>query len=382
MSEQQQQTGQDNSLDILWTIGLVVGLLMGAWYFGKSYISTTVLYVRLGEATSVKFILYNLAKFFNLELFNQHVADLTALIAYIQRNLHAELEFSALIEISKTVGNYLKYPLSGLILLAVGWLRFGGSIRQFQHIYTTKTFRSLEKKNWPQITPVVNLDLVSQKIGEGPWAMALSPMDYCKNNNLIDVEHKNGVAVARLRYGEAYRILAMQLGSRWKGVDFLPIYLKALFAIFAARISEDKKGAEKLLDQISSSVTTIDVKKMNFRGVEELLRKHSNSQKVAKIVARHGYVTTLFASLLVGAREIGVLASSEFIWLKPLDRRMWYMLNSVGRPTSVAEICGAFAHWLAEKRLGMPLNAPMVEEAIKGLEIALSEVIYKPDEES
>lgn len=376
----QQQSG-DNSLDFLWTIGLLIGLAVAIWYFGKSYISTAILYVRLGEASFVKFIFSNLVKLFNVPLFNQHAASLTKLVLYIQRNLHTNLDFKVLLEISNTVGDYFKYPISGLIVLAAGWLHFGGSMRQFQHVYTTKTFRFLEKKNWPQITPVVNFDLVSQKIGEGPWAMALSPMNYCKNNNLIDVEQKSSGTTARLRYGEAYRILAMQLGSKWKGVDFLPIYLRALFAIFAARINEDRKGAETMLDQISSSAITIDVTKMNFHGVEELLRKHMNSQKVTKIIARHGYVTTIFASLLVGAREIGVLASSEFIWLKPLDRRMWYMLNSVGRPTAVAEICGAFAHWLAEKRLGMPLMAPMVEEAVKGLEIALSEVIYKPDEE-
>lgn len=80
------------------------------------------------------------------------------------------------------------------------------------------------------------------------------------------------------------------------------------------------------------------------------MHKHLDSKKVAKILGLHGYVTTVLASMLVGARELGVLATSEFIWLKPLDRRMWYMLNSVGRTTPVAEICGAFAHWLAEKK--------------------------------
>ena len=60
---------------------------------------------------------------------------------------------------------------------------------------------------------------------------------------------------------------------------------------------------------------------------------------------------------------------------------MWYMLNSVGRPTATIEICGAFAHWLAEKKLGLPLMVPMVDEAVRGVEVALSEIIYKPDEE-
>jgi intracellular multiplication protein IcmP len=100
-----------------------------------------------------------------------------------------------------------------------------------------------------------------------------------------------------------------------------------------------------------------------------------------KIVAGHAYITTAMASLLNISREAGVLATSEFIWLKPLDRRMWFMLNSVGRPTAVAEISGAFAHWLAEKKLGIPLVIPMVDEAVTGLELALKDILYKPQDD-
>ncbi len=381
MSERQ-QAGQDNSLDFLWVIGLIIGVAVATWYFGKVYITKGVLYVRLYEAFAIEFVLRHLAELSGLAVVREHWINISKIIEYIYRNLNFNFSVGELLNLSGNVGSYLRYPLGSLMLLAASMLYLGGSTRRFRHVFTTKLFRQLEKKNWPQITPIVNLDLVNQKIGEGPWAMALSPLDYCKNNELINITVKNGVHLVDLRSEDAYRTLSLQLGPRWKGVDFLPIYLRALFVIFAARINGDKKSSEALLDQISLSAATIDVAKMNFNGTNELLAKYSKSKKVMSIAARHGYVTTLFASLLVGAREAGVLATSEFIWLKPLDRRMWYMLNTVGRPTAVAEICGAFAHWLAEKRLGMPLIAPMVDEGIRGLEVALSEVIYKPDEDN
>ena len=56
------------------------------------------------------------------------------------------------------------------------------------------------------------------------------------------------------------------------------------------------------------------------------------------------------------------------------------MLSSVGRPTAFAEAAGPFAHWKVEKRLRRPLKTPVVEEAVTALEIAIAEVIYKPDE--
>jgi intracellular multiplication protein IcmP len=67
--------------------------------------------------------------------------------------------------------------------------------------------------------------------------------------------------------------------------------------------------------------------------------------------------------------------------LKPYDRRLWYTLNTVGRQTPFPEVAGIFAHWVAERDMGRKLMVPMVEEATTALEVALTEIIYKPDEE-
>lgn len=84
--------------------------------------------------------------------------------------------------------------------------------------------------------------------------------------------------------------------------------------------------------------------------------------------------------MLEAARTDGVLATAEFIWLKAVDRRLWYMLNSVGRKTAFPEVAGPFAHWKIEKRLRRPLKVPMVDTAVDAMEEAISEIIYKPDE--
>ena len=89
----------------------------------------------------------------------------------------------------------------------------------------------------------------------------------------------------------------------------------------------------------------------------------------------------MMASMLEGAREDGVQASADFLWVKPLDRRFWYMMNTVGRQTPYVEVAGPFAHWIAEKEAGRKLLVPMVEEATNALELALKEVVYRPDEQ-
>ena len=56
------------------------------------------------------------------------------------------------------------------------------------------------------------------------------------------------------------------------------------------------------------------------------------------------------------------------------------MLNSAGRQTPYAEVGGAFAHWRAEQVMQKRSLTPMIDEAIKALEVAVKEVKLSPKE--
>ncbi|MCL5260513.1 MAG: type IVB secretion system coupling complex protein DotM/IcmP [Gammaproteobacteria bacterium] len=375
-----QQSSQDGSLDFLWMMALLLGAIILTWYFGKAYISSVIFQIKYYEIIALNYFFAILTKpllLFNLPIPN--TASLNQWLVFIRKNYGAGVDFDVLADLCTATGNYLRYPIALILSGLAALLYFKSPLYRFRHVYSMDTLKVVEQKDWPQITPVMNLDLISIGLDEGPWAMTMSPMLFCKKNNLLEIEQKDGRYQATLHRGAAYRVLSLQLGPRWYGVEALPMHIKALFAIFAARINGEKTSADALIDQISESARSIS--RLNFSGVEELLRKNYNSKKVLKIIGRHGYVTTAMASLLSGAREAGVLASAEFIWLKPVDRRMWYMLSSVGRPTAFSEIAGAYAHWLAERKLGLPLVVPMVEEAVNGLENAIASQIYKPDED-
>lgn len=376
----EQQSGQDNSLDLLWTIAIIVGLAAFSWYYWNVQISRAVFWLRWGEIKAITFVLDNLS-WLGSQLFGSKAIahpELDNWLYYIQTTMGSRVGFTQVKALSTEVGQYLRYPFGLIAIVGSLWLYLRGASFRFRHVYNTRSFRAAEVVNWPQIAPVVGLDLVNTSLDQQPWAMALSPMEFCKQNDLLDIVQDGGKYSAKLRRGAAYHLLSLQLGPLWRGIEYLPIHQRALFAIFASRINEDKKSAERLLDQISASAAK---GKLDFSGVDQLLAKNLKSKRIAKLAGAHAYVTTLLASMLVGARDLGVLATAEFIWLKPLDRRLWYMLNSVGRQAAVTEICGAFAHWLAEKRLGLPLVVPMVDEGVRGLDLALSEMVYKPDEE-
>ena len=103
-----------------------------------------------------------------------------------------------------------------------------------------------------------------------------------------------------------------------------------------------------------------------------------SSARYRRAVGPHAYLYGVMASMLSLAREDGVLAVAEFIWLKPLDRP--YGICCHQWPTNrLPEVAGPFCHWLVERRLRRPLVVPMIQCAIDSLNEALAEFIYNPE---
>jgi len=82
----------------------------------------------------------------------------------------------------------------------------------------------------------------------------------------------------------------------------------------------------------------------------------------------HGTRETFLMGLLEEARRHGgILASAEFVWLKGVDRPLWYALNNLDRRNVFVEGLAAMVHYQAEVLQGRALTEPRVEEAIEGL---------------
>jgi intracellular multiplication protein IcmP len=368
-----QQNSSDNSMGALWILGAMFVFGGIGWVKFKTQIIAFYFHFKLME---IKF----------LSFFTSGLDDVRSSMLNSLAGDTGKLSFEDLLNAGQAVGTYLRYPLILLIVIMAGIIFFTSSTREFKKTYSMKDLVFAEKANWPQIAPVSKLDLVKTDIDKGPWAMELNPIKFCKNFNLLEefkrpvtesMSHKdwNKVEVT-LRRGPANKLFAIQLGSMWPGIDKLPPHVKALFSIFAARLNGDGKGAADLLAHINKSTLT----KLDFTGTEALCKKHYSTKLVQKVLASHAYLLTMMAEMLFAARTDGVQASADFLWLKPIDRKLWYMLNTVGRQTPFVEVAGAFSHWTAERDLGRPLLVPMVEEATNALEVALSEIIYKADE--
>jgi len=366
------QGGEEGSMAIIWAIAALFVIFGLIWFLYKDHIITWYLTLKLWELRGVSIV--------------APTTSVEYLKNFIQTTNPTMLTFEEMLKIGQMVGNYLRIPFI-ILLVALGVVvYFGNTTRGFKNTYSMKTLAVSEKGNWPQISPVLNLNLVQSDIDTGPWAMAMTPIQFCKKNNLIEEFRRAREGVSRreaerievaLKRGEATRIFSLQLGPRWEGINKLPPYVKALFVVFAARINADTKVAADLVLQLNRSCAS----KLDFKGVDALCRKYENTKIVKKICESHAYILTMMASMIMAARLDGVQATADFLWLKPLDRRLWYVLNTMGRQTPFVESAGPYAHWLAEKEAGRKLIIPLVEGATNALEIALKAMVYHPDED-
>jgi intracellular multiplication protein IcmP len=369
---QQQSQGQsgDSSLTPIWVTLLLFITVFFIWKTAHRYIVMAVFSLNLLQAHLINFFVHS----------PQLAEDI-----YLMQTLNPDsVDWAQLHEIMQHVGEYIRYPiLMVLALLAIILYRSDVTLR-YRRAHNMKTLRMQEQMNWPAIMPIVKHDLANVDINKGPWAMALTPMEFAKKHNLLkknDVLMDNPVpgqeSTAGIRRGDAKRVFTLQLGPIWDGFDRCPPHAQALAAVFMARMNRDKAAAFKILRALDKS--TSDGTPDYSVGLS-ILKKYQNDEKVQTVVSKHAYLLTAMASLLKASRDDGVMPSADFLWLKTIDRRLWYMLNCIGRQTPFVEVSGPFAHWLAERASGRPLLAPMIDESITALEVAIKEIKLSPQE--
>ena len=368
--QQQQQSGGDDSLAPVWITLLFLATIYLIWFFAHQHIVAFVFKLTVWQGKLVTFFVND--------------PKLTANIYLMETIDPITVKWDQFIALIASVGNYLRYPFIVVLSVLGIWLYSSNIKLKFRKVHDMKTLRAQEQRNWTAIMPIVKEDLVEADINKGPWAMGMSPMEFARRHQLLrkddailDAPMPGMEMTAGVRRGDAKRVFTLQLGPYFDGFDKCPPHVCALAAVFVARISRDRAAATMIINTLN---ITWSQGKPNYAIARPVLKKYMNTELVQEVIARHAYLLTVMASLLEAARDDGVVPCSEFLWLKPTDRRLWYMLNCVGRQTPYSEVAGPFAHWKAEKSLGRPSLVPMIDEATRALEIAIKEVKLTPKE--
>jgi intracellular multiplication protein IcmP len=380
----------DNTYYILWVMVIVFGVAGLIWYFFDEQLKQAFLAIKRYELIGM---------YYALNWIPQDLPYLGKAIARVVADLKNNLNLVTMLTpstlgaqiaglLSDTTGNYLRWFVIPYLLF-LSYFIYKSSVQlRLKRTFDMKSLLTQERTVWPQVDIATRYDILNEDLDSGRWAMNMSPVQFCRKFKLITAEYNDDIPPGipksqipefkiTLDKARAERAFAAQLGRPWQGATTMPPHRRALLAAMLARGGRDTKDSFNLLQQLAR---TASEGALDCTGADAMLQKHLKSKRVQELFARHAYEYTVFVSALLYAREDGVLASADFLWIKPIDRRLWYVLNSVGRQTPSVEAAGVFSHWNYEKILNRPLSIPMVADAVHALGIALTDVFYTPDE--
>lgn len=353
----QQGNDKNNDSGDMGLIVMIVGLILFfSWVIWSNFHAQIVYFTAASRY-------YMLAP---LSVFSDNVAALNKNIA---NSDFTTIKPGQWLNMLYVTGSYLRWIFAPLVLYFAWMVYSRAYTTKFSKRHTMKTLVNQEKAIWPEISPVANLDLVSLDPEKGIWASPMSEREFARINKLLD--KKTGA----LLHDKAEAVFAEQLGRRWVSVNALMPHERAMFALFAAKIGGDKSAityARRMASSFIGTETSVDLSKMDYSWVDEAIQKHGNHPLVQKCIARHAWVYTVLCTMLQISRVEGVFSSPLWVWLRPVDRRLYIALNCVGRYADFAEAGGICAQWQVEKRFGFPVGFPDVKSAVKGLESALN----------
>ncbi|WP_432263054.1 hypothetical protein [Cupriavidus sp. TMH.W2] len=248
--------------------------------------------------------------------------------------------------------------------------------------YTLHTYTGAMGDMFPHGKLFQKLDLTKRSVNEGKYRMPDIEKQFVLMHKLMDRAKTDGeYTVNRERAG---KVFSDQLGKLWRRSwkDLSATELVTL-AILVPRIAATDQAMSDIdYDEALKAVNDLiadcwkqsekydpatDRFPLDTQKAAATLRKYAGRANVRQFMERHAYVSTIIYAMLDHARTLGVLQAAELRWLRVLDRRLFILLDNVGRQVAFAEVAGIYSHYLYESKRKRAAERPHVDGAVRGL---------------
>jgi hypothetical protein len=388
--------GQDDIMDLMMPFIIIAALMLALWLGYKS------LHVEINTIVLV-------ASKYSLLPFSYFFEDAAKGMAYMDRIDPRSFGFDGLTVIISKTSSYLRWPFS-LLLGFLAYRAINSGLDSWNRKLSLSRLMENNVKEYPLIAPAVHLDILSMPQDRGPWRIAEDSINWAVKHKLLIREYKkdkfkrvtskdlrtifehNGALKHRrdraydntgvaLDKALAHKEYVAQLGAKLVPLHEMPNYLRGLAAAFIVYGSGQRDRAYDLLGQMSLSYSSPDDYKYKLNTVrswtidigdaDEILDEFS--EEIEKATSGHNiYTSTWIVELLDFARRKGELAPSRFIWLRPINRTLWYALNQLGGRMPHFEASAVWSHMDAERVLGEAISSPEIKASIVSLEYELT----------
>ncbi|MDR3424952.1 MAG: hypothetical protein P4M13_07755 [Alphaproteobacteria bacterium] len=297
-----------------------------------------------------------------------------------QAGLYYQMSGPPFIALGNAAMRIFRWPLAAILASIGCYELFLSPNNKFFTKHTLESLIETQAKMWPIISPIVkfNPSKTGRILGDPipdklpPFAEALSPEEWVSWNRIPVINGIPDRDVTR-------RAFISQLGPQWKGVDSLPLHMRALLAAFALKGAQKREESDEFLGRLAlcwSPDKGFRPEAELIAEIDKILQDPKTGGKIPAAADRHAWRTTAMLGALQWARANGgVLAPAQFLWLRAEDRALWYPLNNLGRRAFHSEGAGAMAHFMAEESAKKPLPIPRVDTAI----VTLNTYLHDPD---
>lgn len=248
-------------------------------------------------------------------------------------------DFIAVLNQTGSIGLVALIPLVGIGL----WVVWKHPSTRTQRVININTLPDIMKDLAPALLPVLTYGDKQQLLNDTSEEQrpAQHPEEFVKEHGLVVNQ--------RLDKPKTEAVLTLQLGQPMQGdadarIAGMKPWERALMAVFAlAHCLDEREQATKLLDTLNIWCIKQHREEKNAYGypafcmAENEIARVSAHPDVRAHMMRHRYSRTALAALHDNDMH---LPSSQFRWLKGLDRTLWYSLTSTGRPSPYIEGAG------------------------------------------
>jgi intracellular multiplication protein IcmP len=348
MAQQQQQENND----ILYVIGaLFIVVLVAKYFFGEA-----VLHAHL----------WLRQMWVNLAMLVWDTPRLEAVHTTFSAYAPSEWDSARVSALSRLV-SWWAFPILGGVLAFYGWRVIQNNpAGKYKRVYTTDSLARSQTSLWPWMLPALDKDAIHSPINEGPYAMGMTEMEFCRHYRLLESTER-----LTLNDMKTEKLFASQLGRLWEGHGQLRRHERALYACFIAQLCGNR---EACLDGLRDLTFSMSQGKLDTTKTDALLQKYRHDKRVRQVTSKHAYVSTVMSAVLERARLMGKIPPVFFLWLRAYDRALWYTLQSAGRNTPFTEAGGVYSHYMAEIIARHPIEYPFVKPAVDGLKEELKKI--------
>lgn len=330
-------------------------------------------------------------------------------------------------------GQYFRWIVTPLFALGAWrlWVHIGW-IEQFNRTFTMRSLAQHNAKIIPTLRPVVNRQrtILEEPTATGPWRVAESPMLFAVRHQIVTQQNGDrlkegwffqdtglpkpypkipeGGIVFRRKV--AFEVLSRRIGPVFPGLDpkthtlpeSVPKYIRGLVGAFCAFGLNNRKAGQHILDTMAASwnesaaLAAIDPATEMARNFEidiaDALKWMAKAMRPPKdndgsreatlarsmqiyLIGKHdAYLFVWIARLLTLARKnSGTIPPLEFLWLRPTNRPLWYLLNPLGGTGGMTEGAATWSHLLSELTYDKAIHTPDVGQGVKALRKAIED---------